>query len=75
MLPKPQPANEAPGGMLMTEREAQLRALGVGTGTFPLDGLDLEDMASASLSGYGIFTPITVRPYTMPKNAKLERDK
>jgi len=63
------------GGVIMTQREATLIALGVQLAASEPSASDSYDpSAIASLSGYGAFTPITVRSYTVPKNAELERN-
>jgi hypothetical protein len=61
----------------MTDRERALHEAGVALGvssavlspvcTSNFDGL------SGGFSGYGEFTPITVRSYSVPENANLER--
>lgn len=75
MLANRQPKNDVRGTLIMTDREAHLRALGVHVSTGSVEvsqGSLTGDLAS--LSGYGAFTPITVRPYSMPRHAELERD-
>jgi len=63
-------------GAIMTEREEQLRQLGVGlpsTAEADLHALSLEPNG---FSGYGEFTPISIRSYSLPEpHADLERDK
>ena len=64
-------------GPAMTQREAELQAVGIAFGgaagdARPLSGGHL--LSDSGLSGYGAYRPITVRPYSMPEHAHLERD-
>jgi len=62
----------------MTARETELKGMGVVVGGAYGDVANVgarDLLAESSFSGYGAYTPITVRPYSMPKNANVERDK
>lgn len=61
-------------GKVMGEREAGLHELGLKIGNFgQVDNSGPN--ASAPVSGYGEYTPVTVRNHTVPcDNARLERD-
>jgi hypothetical protein len=68
------PSRRLSQGKVMGEREAGLHDLGLKIGTFgQLDNSG--PIASAPVSGYGEYTPVTVRNHTVPCNdAGLERD-
>jgi hypothetical protein len=59
----------------MTEREENLREVGIEfnlSESYDISAIGLEPNG---FSGYGEFTPITIRSYTVPEDADLERDK
>lgn len=64
------------GGKTMT-REENLRSVGVilnsNTGVLAEANSLSHQLADSVFSGYGSYRPITVRSYSMPDNAHLER--
>lgn len=65
------------GGRTMSQREAQLHSMGVvlGGAAGQIMNTTVGDfLADSTFSGYGAYRPITVRSYSMPENADLERD-
>ena len=58
----------------MTEREEALREVGIELYDAPRQELTAFGTESNGFSGYGEFTPITIRSYTLPEDADLERD-
>ncbi|WP_165843993.1 hypothetical protein [Phenylobacterium kunshanense] len=62
----------------MADHESLLRDMGVALGGVGGDigsaNRVLENLANHTLSGYGEYTPITVRSYSMPEHAHLERN-
>lgn len=58
----------------MTEREESLREVGIELyAVSPID-ITAFGLEPNGFSGYGEFTPITIRSYTLPEHADLERD-
>lgn len=67
------------GVKAMTVREAQLREFGVVIGPGATAGSFLGPLpdpllADSHFSGYGVCRPMTVRSYSLPEDANLERD-
>lgn len=59
----------------MTEREEALREVGIELYDAPRQELTAFGIeTNGFFSGYGEFTPITIRSYTLPEDADLERD-
>jgi hypothetical protein len=59
----------------MTEREEALRDVGIDLYDAPRHELTAFGIDSNGFSGYGEFTPITIRSYTVAEDADLERNK
>ena len=60
----------------MTQRESELRGMGIAlnTGAGDMVALPATVVADSIFSGYGQYRPITVRSYSMSEDADLERD-
>ena len=59
----------------MTDREEVLREVGISLTAPDIAHLMAHGLEPNGFSGYGEFTPITIRPYTTAEDADLERDK
>lgn len=59
----------------MTDREEVLREVGISLAAPKIAQQMAYGLEPNGFSGYGEFTPITIRPYTTADDADLERDK